>query len=568
MTFSLWGCFMNCKSCGAELKENIKFCPQCGIKVEPDICPKCNAPIKAGVKFCPQCGTKVNAQGNDLSPTEKAGQRNPPSTPVQHKKVEVSPDDITRSEELIIKGSKLIDKEKYDEALKVLNESISLNPNNYLAFFARGKAYESVEEYDKAISDYTEAIRLDPSDKNSYFCRGRSYLGKEECEKAIPDFNEYIANNHTEAYAFNFRGNAYYGSGDYSSAIKDYNRAISLKPKDKEFMKTLQANLQNAEDALQNESNDEEDDADESVNKGRKLIDKEKYDEAIKVLNESISLSPDNYLAFFWRGRAYEAVEEYDKAIGDYTEAIRLDPSDKDSYYCRGGSYLSNEEYEKAISDFNEYIATNHTNANAFNLRGNAYHASGDYSSAIKDYNKAIKLEPENEVFKENLQGSQAALQNEGNDDDDEEEDVEGGLIKCENCNTIITIEPNSFAMNADYECPNCNEEVSVSFWGFCDNCNEIVGFHHYSAGKTLLTIGKTILEGFLADENEVKKLKKDILGRVFSKIVNAAEFGECPFCEREYLLCPECGKTVRWPLNSDDNAVVQCECGTKMRHP
>jgi len=298
--------------------------------------------------------------------------------------------------------------------------------------------------------------------------------------------------------------------------------------------------------------------------KGAKLIDKEKYDEAIQVLNESISLNPDNYLAFFWRGRSYESVEEYDRAISDFIEAIRLEPSDKDSYYCRGRSYLLNEEYEKAISDFNEYITCNHTNANAFNLRGNAYFYLDDYSSAIKDYNRAIKLEPKNKTFKENLQNAEEALENGGNDDA-EEEDVEDedneddednveGFIKCEDCDTVIKIGSDSFENNTNYECPNCNEEVAVSFWGFCKKCNEIVGFRHYSMGKTLFNLGKSIIEGCLADENEAKEIKKN--------------YGECPFCKHEYLMCPECGKTVRWPLNSDDNAVVQCECGTKMKHP
>jgi len=403
-----------CKSCGVELKENAKFCSKCGTKVETDVCAKCNAPLKAGANFCPKCGTKVNVQANDVSPGKGEEQKTMPSTQVKQKKVEVSPEDIARAEELAEKGSKLIDKEKYDEAIKVLNESISLNPDNYSAFFWRGLAYESVEEYDKAINDYTETIRLEPSEKVTYSSRGRAYLSNEEYEMAISDFTEYIASDHTDAYAYNLRGNAYYNSGDFSSAIKDYNRAIKLKPKEK----TFKENLQNAEEALKNDNNEEE------------------------------------------------------------------------------------------------------------------------------------ETEEDDEV------------------DAEEEENDEDGLFKCENCDAVITIESDSIEHNSTYVCPNCNEEVEVSFWGTCEKCNKKVGFRHYSTGKQLLNLGLSFLEGYMADENKAKEMKKNFFGRVFSKVVDAAEYGECPFCKREYLMCPECEKSVRWPLNTDDDAVITCSCGTKMKHP
>jgi len=54
-------------------------------------------------------------------------------------------------------------------------------------------------------------------------------------------------------------------------------------------------------------------------------------------------------------------------------------------------------------------------------------------------------------------QDSQAALQNAGNEDD-EEENIEDGLIKCENCGTVITIEPDSIEHDTTYICPSCEE--------------------------------------------------------------------------------------------------------------
>jgi len=49
-----------CISCGAELSDTAKFCPECGVKLVNVLsCPKCGHEGKAGEKFCSECGSKL-----------------------------------------------------------------------------------------------------------------------------------------------------------------------------------------------------------------------------------------------------------------------------------------------------------------------------------------------------------------------------------------------------------------------------------------------------------------------------------------------------------------------------
>ncbi len=67
-----------CKSCGASVAKDAKFCDKCGAKVEipvaetveteapsetplesAKVCPTCGASVSAGSAFCAECGTKV-----------------------------------------------------------------------------------------------------------------------------------------------------------------------------------------------------------------------------------------------------------------------------------------------------------------------------------------------------------------------------------------------------------------------------------------------------------------------------------------------------------------------------
>jgi membrane protease subunit (stomatin/prohibitin family) len=50
-----------CVKCGAELREGAKFCSECGSSQEKAKCSSCQFELAAGAKFCPECGTKTEA---------------------------------------------------------------------------------------------------------------------------------------------------------------------------------------------------------------------------------------------------------------------------------------------------------------------------------------------------------------------------------------------------------------------------------------------------------------------------------------------------------------------------
>ncbi len=50
-----------CVKCGAELREGAKFCSECGSTQEKAKCSNCQFELAPGAKFCPDCGTKTEA---------------------------------------------------------------------------------------------------------------------------------------------------------------------------------------------------------------------------------------------------------------------------------------------------------------------------------------------------------------------------------------------------------------------------------------------------------------------------------------------------------------------------
>ncbi|RMF29194.1 MAG: zinc ribbon domain-containing protein [Chloroflexi bacterium] len=49
-----------CPNCNAPLPGKVKFCPECGARIQPQKhCTECGAPLLPGAKFCGECGARV-----------------------------------------------------------------------------------------------------------------------------------------------------------------------------------------------------------------------------------------------------------------------------------------------------------------------------------------------------------------------------------------------------------------------------------------------------------------------------------------------------------------------------
>lgn len=132
----------------------------------------------------------------------------------------------------------------------------------------------------------------------------------------------------------------------------------------------------------------------QKVDEAWKIYERGDYSGAAKLYDEAIDLNPDNALAYYRRGTAYEISGQYENAILDLNRAIELNPDDDAAYINRGNAYSSLGQYDRAIADYTETIRRNPNSSWSYNNRGNAYSNLGQHEQAIADYTKAIELNP------------------------------------------------------------------------------------------------------------------------------------------------------------------------------
>ena len=76
----------------------------------------------------------------------------------------------------------------HEEAIKLCNEALELNPKNELAYLRRGVSYDELKQHEQAIQDLDKAIQLNPNDEAAYNNRGLAYKSLGDEAKAQADF--------------------------------------------------------------------------------------------------------------------------------------------------------------------------------------------------------------------------------------------------------------------------------------------------------------------------------------------------------------------------------------------
>lgn len=114
----------------------------------------------------------------------------------------------------------------------------------------------------------------------------------------------------------------------------------------------------------------------------------------LTLFTHAVSVTNDNYMAYYMRGTAYSALGNKKQAIADYDKAINFNPALEGAYNNRGNTYSALGDYDRAIADYDRAIAIDPNFAEAYDNRGEAYAFLGNQERAVMDYDKAIEIDP------------------------------------------------------------------------------------------------------------------------------------------------------------------------------
>lgn len=137
--------------------------------------------------------------------------------------------------------------------------------------------------------------------------------------------------------------------------------------------------------------------AEESLfEKGEELFVQNKPAEAVIVLEESLSRSPDQARAYLYLGIAYEQLEQYENAVSAYQRGLPRAPSMQGRFYFNmANNYWRLGMTQEAEDAYGKSIALDRSLTDAYLNRANLQAGEGKYSQAVSDYRRYLSLRPD-----------------------------------------------------------------------------------------------------------------------------------------------------------------------------
>jgi tetratricopeptide (TPR) repeat protein len=205
---------------------------------------------------------------------------------------------------------------------------------------------------------------------NASVLLGNENLQKKNFKEALANFNVALQENPANIQALSGSALAQNGLGNSQEALKMAESALSLSPKN---------DLAN-------------------YAKGEILISSKNYTDAISSYSQAISSNNSYFQAYIGKSKAYNLMGDVKEAFKVLDNAISEFPSSAELFLARGLLNNNRERYSKALADFDKALRINE-NSNAFSVyynRGIAYSYLEEFESAFSDFNKATELEPSN----------------------------------------------------------------------------------------------------------------------------------------------------------------------------
>lgn len=198
-------------------------------------------------------------------------------------------------------GLRLYDNEQYEQALRIFEQVLEREPENYIALNARGSTHLALEDYNSALDDFTETIHLEPLFPHAYYNRGRAYTSLEQYEEALADFRQ-AAQFSPDEFGYRANGNMgliYHRQGEYDNALEAFEQSISYDGSK----------------------------ADVYYFRGETFTAMEDYPAAIADYEAAIERFPEYDLAYQGLGYAYYKTGQLDQAREVLEQALEISPN-------------------------------------------------------------------------------------------------------------------------------------------------------------------------------------------------------------------------------------------------
>jgi protein O-GlcNAc transferase len=215
---------------------------------------------------------------------------------------------------------------------------------------------------------YQKIIAKYPKNFDARNLLGAACFQRGDYEAALRQIDVALRVNPNAAFAHNNRGRILVNLQKFDESLASFDRAISLQP--------------NYAEAFNN--------------RGNALRGVNRFDDALASFEKAIALKADYAEAFCGRGLSLQELNRREEALASHERAIALKPDFAEAYNHRALALRELRRLDEAIASFDRAIALRPDYAAAYTNRGTALHELIRLDEALASFDRAIALRPAN----------------------------------------------------------------------------------------------------------------------------------------------------------------------------
>jgi len=230
-----------------------------------------------------------------------------------------------------MKADILLDYYKSYEALKVMQDVVSLHPKRISSLLKLAEFRYILKQYESSIVALNNVLAVDRLEPEAYFMLGMNFRAMGDSERAKNSFQTAVENNPELIDAWLMLGNIYENEND-PKALVYYNNALLIAPDNiealhsKAFYFQNHNEIQNAIEIYRNINILDPSYSEAYLNTGLLYLELDSLARANEHFNIMVKVDFTNPIAYFYRAFTLEQVGEFKKARMDYEQALKLAP--------------------------------------------------------------------------------------------------------------------------------------------------------------------------------------------------------------------------------------------------
>jgi tetratricopeptide (TPR) repeat protein len=289
----------------------------------------------------------------------------------------------------------------FDQAEINFKKAVELGPTAMNAQLALGGFYQSRNRMAEAEQQFKHAVDVDPGDPSPYEAYVRLLLVENKKAETEAFLQQSKHNFPDSSEGYRMLGDFYFATGNLDKATGEYATLYHDHPRDvqvkKNYIQLLI--LKNRVEEAAKLDNDilaaNAHDADALDYRGQMQIRRNDASGAVDSLQQALKNDPDNGVAHYHLGVAFDMQHSDARAESEWREAIRLRPDLTDAQRALAGLQVRRGDVDGLLQTAESIISNAPYAPDGYLLRALAEMNRQKYSDADQDLRKASEIEPQ-----------------------------------------------------------------------------------------------------------------------------------------------------------------------------